>query len=141
MCVGMHAFDNNVSLFRIFGCVIFMCLIACWATFFWQASAFIWREETNFPFFSRNSLFITRECSYKQKCNINMYTVKYLKKIFTYIFFTFLPNILHWPVKKNLRLIQFHVWNIFFTVNKNQRIGTVCRYLFTAKLLYMFRVS
>ena len=27
------------------------------------------------------------------------------------------------------------------TVNKNPRYSTVCRYLFTAKLLYMFRVS
>jgi len=30
---------------------------------------------------------------------------------------------------------------IFFHVNKNPTDATVCRYLFTAKLLYMFRVS
>jgi len=28
-----------------------------------------------------------------------------------------------------------------FTVNKNPADATVCRHLFTAKLLYMFRVS
>jgi len=28
-----------------------------------------------------------------------------------------------------------------FSVNKNPTDATVCRYLFTAKLLYMFRVS
>jgi len=35
-----------------------------------------------------------------------------------------------------LTLLQNH-----FTVNKNPTDATVCRYLFTAKLLYMFRVS
>jgi len=30
---------------------------------------------------------------------------------------------------------------IQFNVNKNPTDATVCRYLFTAKLLYMFRVS
>jgi len=30
---------------------------------------------------------------------------------------------------------------IHFNVNKNPTDSTVCRYLFTAKLLYMFRVS
>ena len=31
--------------------------------------------------------------------------------------------------------------NCSFNVNKNPTDATVCRYLFTAKLLYMFRVS
>ena len=30
---------------------------------------------------------------------------------------------------------------VSFSVNKNPTDATVCRYLFTAKLLYMFRVS
>jgi len=30
---------------------------------------------------------------------------------------------------------------LYFNVNKNPTDATVCRYLFTAKLLYMFRVS
>jgi len=37
----------------------------------------------------------------------------------------------------NVCSLQFHIFN----VNKNPTDATVCRYLFTAKLLYMFRVS
>jgi len=32
-------------------------------------------------------------------------------------------------------------WFYYYNVNKNPTDATVCRYLFTAKLLYMFRVS
>ena len=33
----------------------------------------------------------------------------------------------------------FRAWQLY--INKIQKDATVCRYLFTAKLLYMFRVS
>jgi len=36
---------------------------------------------------------------------------------------------------------QAYEINIKFNVNKNPTDATVCRYLFTTKLLYMFRVS
>jgi len=38
-----------------------------------------------------------------------------------------------------LLLLWWLLW--YFNVNKNPTDATVCRYLFTAKLLYMFRVS
>jgi len=36
---------------------------------------------------------------------------------------------------------MYAVFNIKYTVNKNPTDAKICRYLFTAKLLYMFRVS
>ena len=59
-----------------------------------------------------------------------------------------IPNLhFHTPVESALicrhihRSLEFLFRNILSTLNKNPTDATVCRYLFTAKLLYMFRVS
>ena len=36
---------------------------------------------------------------------------------------------------------RYKTINKYFNVNKNPTDATVCKYLFTAKLLYMFRMS
>ena len=46
-----------------------------------------------------------------------------------------------YAARKNLKFSNAHLLMCKDNVNKNPTDATVCRYLFTAKLLYMFRVS
>jgi len=45
------------------------------------------------------------------------------------------------PITQFTALTTYPTKNSFIYVNKIQQDATICRYLFTAKLLYMIRVS
>ena len=81
---------------------------------------------------------IMTDCRYSWKeLYVKIYARKYGEERKVYIR---QPNVWMSSSKVNSLLNYFKIYHLFVYIDKIQQYETVCRYLFTANILYMFRV-